>query len=92
MSDKPSFITMLTNFAKAATGHIKAGLPQTSDEEKERRASICESCDQLNKEEYRCNVCGCMLHYKISWATQECPLGKWGKIDKENNTNENKNM
>jgi rubrerythrin len=77
MNDKPSFITMLTNFAKAATGHIKAGLPQTSDEEKERRAAICESCDQLNKEEYRCNVCGCFLKYKISWADQTCPRDKW---------------
>lgn len=77
MTEKPSFITILTTFAKAATDHIKAGLPQTSDEEKERRAAICESCNELDKEQYRCNICGCYLKYKISWADQKCPKNKW---------------
>lgn len=83
MSEKPSFVEMLKNFAKAATKHITSGLPQTSDEEKERRASICDSCDELDREQYRCNVCGCWLKYKISWRDQECPLGKWPKPEKD---------
>jgi hypothetical protein len=81
MTDKPSFITQLTNFAKAATQHISAGLPKTDDAEKERRASICDSCEELDREQYRCNVCGCWLRFKISWRDQECPKGKWDVTD-----------
>lgn len=92
MSEKPSFVTMLKNFAKAATEHITSGLPQTSDGEKERRASICESCDDLDKEQYRCNVCGCYLVLKTAWISQQCPLGKWPKLDQDNKSNDNKNM
>jgi len=79
---KPSFIKQLVTFAKAATDHLVAGAPQTNDDEKERRADICDSCNELDREQYRCNVCGCYLKYKISWADQTCPKGKWN-IKKE---------
>ncbi|HEY9705572.1 MAG TPA: hypothetical protein V6C58_24250 [Allocoleopsis sp.] len=87
MSEKPSFITMLTNFAKAATDHIKAGLPKTSDEEKKQRAAICDTCEELDREQYRCNKCGCFLSFKASWRDQDCPLNKWPKLDKQNDSN-----
>ena len=74
-----SIFTQLFTFSKAVTSQVIAGCPATSDEEIKNRSEVCSICPSLNKEEYRCNECGCYLKYKIAWATQECPLGKWVK-------------
>lgn len=73
----PSIFTQLFTLSKALTTQIIAGCPAASDEEVKNRSEACSICPSLNKEEYRCNECGCYLKYKIAWATQECPLGKW---------------
>lgn len=72
-----SIFTQLFTFSKAVTTQVLAGCPVVSDEEIKKRAEVCSICPSLNKEEYKCGECGCYLKYKISWATQDCPLGKW---------------
>jgi len=72
-----SFIQQLISFSKAATDHIKSGLKHADDDIKEKRAAICDSCPLIDKENYKCNSCGCYLKYKISWETSSCPEGKW---------------
>lgn len=44
-------------------------------EEKERRMSVCDTCE--HKKGKKCNLCGCFLHYKTKLTNSECPLGKW---------------
>jgi len=81
--DGPSFLEKLKNFATAAAGHIAAGMPMASDEEIIRRHDICLGCEHLQND--ACNLCGCPVSRvagyvsKLSWADQECPIGKWGK-------------
>lgn len=63
--------------------------------EKERRLSICNSCDRLDKEARRCKVCKCYVDAKTSAKTNfnplkkrnevtHCPVGYWGDVDTAN--------
>jgi len=82
-TDAPSFLARVKNFAVAAAGHVAAGMPMASDEEILRRHDICRSCEFL--QDNACTKCGCPVVRergyvsKLSWADQECPIGKWGK-------------
>jgi hypothetical protein len=81
--DTPSFLEKIKNFTGSATKHIKAGMPKSSDEEIVRRYNICLGCEFLKNNS--CTKCGCPINRdkrfisKLSWADQECPIGKWGK-------------
>lgn len=81
--DGPGFLTKVKNFAAAAAQHVAAGMPMASDEEIIRRHDICLACEHLQND--ACNLCGCPVSRvagyvsKLSWADQECPIGKWGK-------------
>lgn len=75
----PSVFTQLLNLSSAVIKQVGAGCPATDEEIRKLRADACSVCPKLDKEEYKCNECGCYLKYKIAWATQECPLGKWEK-------------
>lgn len=77
----PSLIEKAKNFAKAAMDHVKAGMPIASDEEIEKRFSICQTCEFLKNN--ACTKCGCPVNRekkfisKLAWADQKCPIGKW---------------
>ena len=83
-TDAPSFLTKIKNFASAAVSHVAAGMPVCSDEEIIRRHDICLTCEHLK--DNACQLCGCPVARaagyvsKLSWADQECPAGKWGKV------------
>lgn len=83
--ESPGFLTKLRNFATAAAGHVAAGMPMASDEEIIRRHDICLACEHLV--DNACTQCGCPVARvrgyvsKLSWADQECPIGKWGKVE-----------
>ena len=82
-ADAPSFIEKVKNFASATVSHVAAGMPMASDEEVIRRHDICLGCEFLQDD--ACAKCGCPVSRvrgyisKLSWADQECPVGKWGK-------------
>jgi uncharacterized paraquat-inducible protein A len=76
-----SIFTQLFTFSKAVLTQVASGFPTATDEEIKKRAEICSTCPFLNKEEYKCNKCGCFLKYKIPWATSECPLNNWNKTN-----------
>lgn len=79
----PRLLEKVANFAVAAAGHIAAGVPMASDDEIARRYAICAQCEFLVNDS--CAKCGCGVSRirgyvsKLSWADQECPVGKWGK-------------
>ncbi len=83
-TDAPSFLTKIKNFASAAVSHVAAGMPMCSDAEIIRRHDICLKCEHLK--DNACQLCGCPVARaagyvsKLSWADQECPAGKWGKV------------
>jgi len=51
----------------------------------EQRIKICEQCEQLDKEHYRCKECGCFMRFKTEWPFSKCPLGKWDSYTEEKN-------
>lgn len=67
-------------------GRVAAGMPMCSDEEIIRRHDICRTCEFLVDD--ACTQCGCPVSRvagyvsKLSWADQECPVGKWGKVER----------
>lgn len=81
--DGPGFLEKVRNFAVATAQHVAAGMPIATDAEIIRRYDICLTCEHLK--DNACNLCGCPVSRvagyvsKLSWADQECPIGKWGK-------------
>jgi hypothetical protein len=77
----------IKTFIKSLFFHIYAGLPKSSREEISERYSICLSCDLYDNIKEECQVCGCSISNKskfmnkLAWADQECPVGKWSKIN-----------
>lgn len=41
------------------------------------RYSKCLSCDQLNKENKTCKICGCFMQAKVRATDATCPIGRW---------------
>ncbi len=77
MENNLSIFRKLLNLTKATLSHVALGMPKTEEDELQKRTEICADCDSLDKEKYVCNECGCFLNYKLGWAGQKCPKGKW---------------
>ncbi len=84
----------LENFTRSAIEHAKAGFPTCTDEQITERHATCLRCELYlpnaeNPEIGHCTheTCGCSITKlekfvsKLAWADQECPLGKWPKIN-----------
>lgn len=86
-NDAPSFAKKLKNFAKSTVQHVAAGMPMCTEEEIMQRHNICLGCEFFKDD--TCTRCGCPLIRtkqfvsKLAWADQECPVGKWGKIQRD---------
>ena len=74
---EPTLAGKLMSFGRALASLAKDG--KASAEEKQRRLSICETCEQLDGA--RCRACGCAITLKASIAATKCPLGKWESKD-----------
>lgn len=55
--------------------YINSGFESVSNEEHERRISICKACEHFDGS--RCDICGCFMIVKAKMAVAECPVGKW---------------
>jgi hypothetical protein len=51
-----------------------------SEEEKNKRISICNSCEFLFTPTRNCKKCGCFVDGKAVLAISDCPINKWPKI------------
>jgi len=50
---------------------------RVSEEEAERRMSVCEQCPSLLKITNQCKECGCIMNLKTKLMKATCPLDKW---------------
>jgi hypothetical protein len=81
---KPGVAKRAANFVVAAAGHIASGARRATDEQVAARFAICQGCEQFDGK--GCARCGCAITperkivSKLSWAEQECPVGKWGAV------------
>ncbi len=82
------FLIRLQIFIKSLWFHIYGGFPKSTQKEILDRYHVCETCEEFNANKEQCNVCGCYLSKKkkflnkLAWADQECPIGKWPKIQR----------
>ena len=79
----PTIEKKIINFGKAILKHVSTGMKKSSQEEIDRRLSICNECPLFQDGICNHNECGCNVSNKqkfmnkLAWADQECPLGKW---------------
>lgn len=75
MSDKKP--SKIKNFAKAIKKRISSGVQNVTFEEFVERLSVCKICEYQKNGE--CQDCGCILHIKAWWKSEDCPKNKWDK-------------
>jgi hypothetical protein len=75
----------ILRFLKSLLFHIGAGFPKSTQKQIIDRYNICKLCEKF--ENNQCLECGCNLSTKsiflnkLAWADQECPIGKWSKVN-----------
>ena len=74
----PSLIEQAKNIATSLAKHVLNGFQHSSRDEFLQRIEACNQCDSFDPETRRCSECGCFVLVKTKWASEECPLGKWG--------------
>jgi hypothetical protein len=80
----PSLFQQARNFAKEmwhSGKNAAAGLPILVDADVAfQRFNICQSCEFLKTEQFRCEKCGCFMKTKTHLASSSCPIGKWSAV------------
>jgi hypothetical protein len=56
---------------------VNPNIEKTTDEEAERRFSICRECPSLLSVTNQCRECGCFMKLKVKIKEAVCPLEKW---------------
>ena len=51
----------------------------TTEEEKQHRFNLCNSCEKLTviAQVPTCNGCACPIEYVVKYKFKMCPLNKW---------------
>jgi hypothetical protein len=75
----PSLMNQGWNFAKAVTKYAATGGKKIDESSFAERMAICDNCEYRSGA--RCLKCGCFLELKAAWASADCPIGKWPKLD-----------
>lgn len=90
----PNIIQKTINLSKAVVKHVIDGLGATPKDVQKARTYICRGCpfrDPFAKDLICTHEdCGCYIETKVTWASEECPIGLWDKytdnkdLDKNN--------
>jgi hypothetical protein len=56
---------------------LNPNIERASEEEAERRYSICKACPELISLTNQCKQCGCIMSAKTKLLKATCPLKKW---------------
>lgn len=76
-------MSRIITFLKALAFHASLGFPKSTKHQIETRYRTCLGCDQFDKVNSQCLVCGCNISKKskflnkLAWKEQKCPLEKW---------------
>jgi hypothetical protein len=77
----PGLLRKALNFGKAVARDVLAGRPRVTPGQKAARLAVCEACPQFKAANRSCLVCGCHLDAKAGWAKEDCPEGRWPRLD-----------
>jgi hypothetical protein len=77
----PPLMTQLGNALKASGRALQAlgtgkGV-KVADEVLKSRKTICEGCEDFDKQRGRCKACGCFTKFKLMLKTEQCPRNLW---------------
>ena len=75
--EKPKSKELPTNFNTFYGPRILEQLPHVIKELKEKRYSICKSCEYFDKNSKNCKKCSCFMPMKTLFVVATCPLEKW---------------
>jgi len=78
-STEPGLLRKAMNFGSAVVRHAADFGRNVTAEVFEQRLSVCRSCPSCDLQRMVCREkqCGCQLHMKARWRSENCPLGKW---------------
>jgi len=83
-STPPSLPQLAMTAAKALGRFAASGFRKAPEETRLSRQAVCHACPDWDAEGFagmgRCRKCGCS-GIKLSWASEQCPLGKWGRTN-----------
>lgn len=74
-TDLPPLPEQAKNFVISILSFTASGFKTTTEEERNRRAKICETCEKFVQG--RCLECGCYGSIKVIGKVWTCPLNKW---------------
>jgi hypothetical protein len=80
-----SMFKKATSFTSSVVNYARSGFKNVLESVKRSRLEICEKCEFHDKVNNKCNQCGCYLSAKASWASESCPIGKWGQQESPKN-------
>ena len=75
----PPIFQQVKNLGTAVVKHVADGMKRVSDKEFEDRLSVCNECPL--HQAGRCLECGCFISIKAKWNSEDCPKGKWDKLE-----------
>lgn len=78
----PNLIQKTLKAGEALYNYIKANMPNfLISELSKNRQEICLRCTEYNVERDECSKCGCKIALKKEIPTEDCPMGKWPRIN-----------
>lgn len=80
---EPGLLRKAWNFGKAVVRHVADGGRDVSDEEFFSRLAVCKTCESCDVPRMVCREqsCGCQLYVKARWHSENCPQGKWPRLE-----------
>lgn len=77
----PSIPRMISNMAESVVRNAKSVVAgnslTTNSEQANSRLSICQKCEFFDKNQQRCQKCGCFMAVKTYLKAEKCPIGRW---------------
>lgn len=74
--DMPPIIQQAGNFVGAVVKRIQSNFKNVTPESFNERLKICGDCVHKT-DDWRCNLCGCVINTKAKWASEDCPEKRW---------------
>ena len=78
-------LDQIKTFSGAVTQWVLDGMKVAPDGVREQRYGTCQACPEFDKDGFmghgKCTLCGCDMRIKTVFPGEQCPAGKWGKIE-----------
>lgn len=75
----PGILRRAWNYFHALWRHLKNRRLMVSRNTHQARLRICQECTSYEPTKQLCleRNCGCYVHHKARWASEDCPLRRW---------------